>query len=119
MTGIRMGFSEGVAKTPFLVNVDEEACTLCGKCINACNVAGIAPARQAPTVRIDNKLCLGCGACLDVCPEGALLLVERDKRPKPPRNKGLMFVRILKEKKRLMPVFKAEVAKNLKRLVRK
>jgi len=119
MTGIQMGFPEGVAKTPFLVNVDEEACTLCGKCIKACNVAGIAPARQAPTVRIDDKLCLGCGACLDVCPEGALLLVERDKRPKPPRNKGLMFVRILKEKKRLMPVFKAEVAKNLKQLVRK
>jgi hypothetical protein len=54
----------------------------------------------------------------DVCPEGALQLVERDRRPKPPRNKGLMFIRILKEKQRLMPIVKAEVAKNLKQLLR-
>jgi len=119
MAGIQMGFAEGVAKTPFLANVDQESCTLCGKCIKACNVAGIVPAKAARTVRIDDRICLGCGACLDVCPEGALQLVERDRRPKPPRNKGLMFIRILKEKRRLMPIVKAEVAKNLKQLVRR
>ena len=119
MAGIQMGFADGVAKTPFLANLDPESCTLCGKCVKACNVAGIEPVKELQTVRIDDKRCLGCGACLDVCPQDALKLVERDKRPKPPRNKGLMFARILKEKKRLMPVVKAEVKKNLKHLVKK
>jgi ferredoxin len=114
-----MGFADGVTKTPFLVKLDQESCTLCGKCIKACNVAGIEPVRERQTVRIDDKVCLGCGACLDVCPQGALELVERNKRPKPPRNKGLMFARILKEKQRLMPVVKAEVTRNLKHLMKK
>ena len=119
MAGIQMGFADGVAKTPFLVKLDRESCTLCGKCIKACNVAGIESVRERQTVRIDDKVCLGCGACLDVCPQGALELVERNKRPKPPRNKGLMFARILKEKQRLMPVVKAEVTRNLKHLMKK
>ena len=118
MAGIQMGFADGVAKTPFLVDLDREACNLCGKCVKACNVAGIEPVRESQAVRIDETLCLGCGACLDVCPQGALQLVERNKRPKPPRTKGLMFARILKEKKRLMPVVKAEVTKNLKHLIK-
>ncbi|MEN8687301.1 MAG: 4Fe-4S dicluster domain-containing protein [Desulfuromonadales bacterium] len=118
MAGIQMGFADGVAKTPFLVDLDRESCNLCGKCVKACNVAGIEPVRESQAVRIDETLCLGCGACLDVCPQGALQLVERNKRPKPPRTKGLMFARILKEKKRLMPVVKAEVTKNLKHLIK-
>jgi ferredoxin len=61
---------------------------------------------------------MGCGACIDACPEQALQLVERAKRPKPPRNKGLMFTRILKEKGRLMPMVAAEVKKNVKRMVK-
>jgi ferredoxin len=118
MAGIQMGFADGVAKTPFLVDLDRESCNLCGKCVEACNVAGIEPVRESQAVRIDETLCLGCGACLDVCPQGALQLIERNKRPKPPRTKGLMFARILKEKKRLMPVVKAEVTKNLKHLIK-
>jgi ferredoxin len=119
MAGVKMGFPEGVAKTPFLAEVNEETCTLCGKCIKACNVDGINPLKPEKVVSIDEKLCLGCGACLDSCQEGALNLVERDKRPKPPRNKGLMFTRILKENGRLRPMATAELKKNLKRLIKK
>ena len=56
----------------------------------------------APHVRdADEAVCLGCGACIDACPENALHLVERAKQPRPPRNKGFMFARILREKGRL------------------
>lgn len=117
MAGVKAGFSDGVAKTPFLVAVNEEACTLCGKCIKACNTDCVTPVKDKRSVSIDDTVCLGCGACLDVCPEKALFMTERDKRPKPPRNKGLMFTRILKEKGRLMPMAKAEIKKNMKKLI--
>ncbi len=118
MAGIKAGFPDGVAKTPFLVEIDKDACTFCGKCIKACNTACVSPVKEARIVKVDDNVCLGCGACIDVCPEGAMHLVERDKRPKPPLNKGLMFARILKEKKRLMPVVTAELKRGVKRLVK-
>jgi MinD superfamily P-loop ATPase len=118
MAGIKAGFPDGVAKTPFLVEIDKDACTLCGKCIKACNTACVSPVKEARIAMVDDNVCLGCGACIDVCPEGAMHLVERDKRPKPPLNKGLMFARILKEKKRLMPVVTAELKRGVKRLVK-
>lgn len=119
MAGVKLGFPDGVAKTPFLVAVDEDACSLCGKCIKACNTDCISAKKSDGTVSIDEAVCLGCGACLDTCPEHALFMVERQSRPKPPRNKGLMFTRILKEKGRLMPMAKAELKKNIKRLVKR
>lgn len=119
MAGIQSGFPDGVAKTPFLATIDKEACTLCGMCIKACNAACITPIKLEKTTRVDATVCLGCGACINTCPENALRLVERDKRPRPPLNKGLMFTRILKEKGRLMPMLASEVKKNLKRLVKR
>lgn len=119
MAGIQSGFPDGVAKTPYLAVVNDEACTLCGKCFKACNAACIDPVKEQRTARVDPAICLGCGACIDVCPEGALSLVARPQKPKVPKNKGLMFTRILKEKGRLMPMVSAEVKKNIKRLVKK
>ncbi|MDH3454298.1 MAG: 4Fe-4S binding protein, partial [Desulfuromonadales bacterium] len=116
MAGIQSGFADGVAKTPFLAEVDEAACTLCGTCIKTCNAACIAALKEHRTVRVDEKTCLGCGACIGSCPQDALHLVERAQRPRPPLNKGLMFARILKEKKRLMPVVAAQVKSSVKKL---
>ncbi len=98
MTGVQAGFPDGVAKTPFLAEVDEEICSLCGKCLDVCNTACIKAIEEENTARVDENVCLGCGACLDICPQNALRLVERSQRPKPPRNKGLMFLRILRQK---------------------
>jgi ferredoxin len=118
MAGIQSGFPDGVAKTPFLAEVDEGACTLCGKCLKVCNTACIGAKEEEGTAWVDPQVCLGCGACLDICPQNALRLVERPKRPKPPRNKGLMFFRILKEKGRLMPMVAARIKKSMKRLIK-
>lgn len=118
MAGIQSGFPDGVAKTPFLAEVDAEACTLCGQCINACNAACIVPEKAAKTVCLDEQVCLGCGACIDSCPQNALRLVERRKRPHPPRNKGFMFARILREKGRFLPMATAVVKSGVKRLIK-
>ena len=38
MAGVQMGFHDGLAKTPFIAEVDPELCDYCGECLRACNV---------------------------------------------------------------------------------
>ena len=49
---------------------EQEKCTGCGKCADACNYNAIAVVKGK--VLIFNELCHSCGACTYVCPEGAL-----------------------------------------------
>lgn len=54
---------------------DEEACTACGRCREACNYNAVAlvPLKGGgKNVRIFPDLCHACGACSYVCPEDAL-----------------------------------------------
>jgi ferredoxin len=60
-----------------IIEIDEQKCTGCGLCINACAEAALeivdGKARMAGEI-----FCDGLGACLDVCPEDALHIVERE-----------------------------------------
>jgi len=49
---------------------DEDRCTACGKCAEACNYNAIAVIKKK--VLIFNELCHSCGVCSYVCPEDAL-----------------------------------------------
>jgi len=55
-----------------VVEVDQEKCTRCGRCLNNLCVA-IQSDRRLVTV--DRDKCTGCGACALACREGALRLV--------------------------------------------
>jgi len=110
LAGVQMGFTEGIAKTPFLAAVDPARCDYCGECLKACNVKciGLADdARGRPRAERhaapDAAVCLGCGACLSACEKEAIGLVPRPHPTRPPRSKAAMFARILWEKGRLMP----------------
>ncbi len=50
--------------------IDEEACTLCGKCAEVCQYHAIAV--LGPKVLVFPQLCHGCGSCTLMCPEGAI-----------------------------------------------
>jgi MinD superfamily P-loop ATPase len=50
--------------------VDEEACTSCGRCVDAC--AYHALLALGKTVVVLKHMCHGCGACAIACPTGAL-----------------------------------------------
>lgn len=52
------------------IETDRDACTGCGKCVEACFMG----ARKLENQKIvhDPSLCKGCGQCLTVCPEGAV-----------------------------------------------
>ena len=58
------------------VGVDEEKCTKCGKCAEACHYNAIAVVKDK--VLIFNELCHVCGACKIVCPVDAI--IEKEKR---------------------------------------
>jgi len=50
--------------------VDEELCTQCGKCVEACRYNAMAMLKEK--VLIFPELCHACGACSIACPEGAI-----------------------------------------------
>jgi len=53
-----------------LPQVDENLCTYCGKCAEACEFKAIAIIGDK--ILVYNDLCHGCGLCTMVCPTGAI-----------------------------------------------
>ncbi len=119
MAGVQQGFDDGIAKAPFLAEVDAEACVLCGKCLEACNVRCIEADNDRRTAMVDGRLCLGCGACIDTCPKNALRLVDRPRKGETPRTRARLFSRILWEKGRLMPFVVAGIKRKVRRLAKR
>ena len=123
LAGVRAGYPDGIAKTPFLAVVDAERCNGCGLCLNACNVEGIVrqgggEGKPAPA-RVEAGICLGCGACVPACKRRALSLQERPERPQPPHKRKDLYYRLLKEKGRLRPYMLNQTVKTLKGLFRR
>jgi ferredoxin len=118
LAGVRMGYPNGVARTPFLAAVDRERCNGCGLCFAACNVGAIEPPADENgkrSVAVSDALCLGCGACVPACRRGALSLSERKERPVPPESRKELFRRLLKEKGRLTPYVVSGIKKKVRR----
>ena len=56
--------------------VDEEKCTLCGKCAEICQFKAIVVIGE--TVLSFHELCHSCGGCVEVCPEKAISETGRE-----------------------------------------
>jgi ferredoxin len=124
MTGVQDGYTDGIAKTRYIAEVDAALCNYCGDCLKTCNVKciGLADgARARPKderyAAVDGAVCLGCGACIDACERDALRLVPRANAKVPPRTRSHMFVRILWEKKRLGPFLMDRARQQWRRVV--
>ncbi|MGD2124530.1 MAG: ATP-binding protein [Desulfobacteraceae bacterium] len=71
--------------------VDEQRCTLCGKCDEICRFKAIVVIGS--TVLPFHELCHSCGGCVEVCPEGAIREVGRELGMiQVGRRNGLEFV---------------------------
>jgi NAD-dependent dihydropyrimidine dehydrogenase PreA subunit len=57
-----------------MIYVDENLCTGCGICIDACNQGALSIAGCAAV--IDPTLCTSCGRCIDACLTEAIICVE-------------------------------------------
>ncbi len=119
--GVMRGFPLGVAKAGYTLEIAEQTCLGCGLCSKACNVEALVMSEHEGSsskkiARVSEEKCLGCGACISVCKTGSLSLTPR-VRPEPPARKRDLFMRILKEKKRLTPFVVEGVKKKAMRVV--
>ncbi len=118
LAGVQAGFSEGVAKAPFILKVDEELCNSCGLCVTACNVAALKIDEVKQPVQLQEQVCLGCGACISVCHQGALSMVDCNENYTPPLNRREMMKKRLLERGRATPFVVNGVKKKIRRLVK-
>jgi ferredoxin len=114
LNGVQMGYHHGIARTGFTAVIDRDRCNGCGVCIPACNVKAIAvPAdRTRRFASVSEQLCLGCGACISACKQGALAMVAAANRQAPLHKRKDLYLRILKEKKRLTPFVISRIRKS-------
>jgi heterodisulfide reductase subunit A len=67
---------------PIIAQIDNELCTWCGKCQNACpfDAVRMEKSGQKDIAVINNSVCKGCGMCLPVCPYNAIDLIAYSDR---------------------------------------
>jgi len=70
---------ETMARAEYVGTVDEELCSGCGLCYEACHFHAIdsLSLNGRPLASIDPHRCFGCGLCRRVCSTGAITLVLR------------------------------------------
>lgn len=69
-------FERNESITTPVPQVDENKCTLCGKCAEICQYKAIIVIGE--TVLPFPELCHSCGGCMEVCPEGAITETGRN-----------------------------------------
>ena len=105
--GVLQGYTDGVAKANYTLEVNPDTCLGCGMCAKTCNVKALdlterVVKKEKRKLIINEDVCLGCGACISACKTESLSLKPFQRPPTPERKKDL-FVKILKEKKRFTP----------------
>jgi ferredoxin len=69
------GIANVVARSSFVVEVNEDLCIGCGACAEVCQFHAITMTDMA---EISQSNCFGCGVCVRTCPEEAIFLVSRN-----------------------------------------
>lgn len=64
-----------------VMKVNEDRCTGCGVCMDACPVGAIHLVDHV--AEIDDQLCTQCRACVEACPSGAIRAVAEPVRQAP------------------------------------
>jgi electron transport complex protein RnfB len=60
----------------YAVKKDDESCTVCGTCVERCQVHAIRLEDDATV--IDQERCIGCGLCVSTCPMGSLSMAAKE-----------------------------------------
>lgn len=83
----RYGYVNSVVTSTFVSRIDDDLCTGCGKCVNACPVHAVelhpvndAKNKKKKKARLLNEMCVGCGVCTAKCATAAIRMVPRTDR---------------------------------------
>ena len=89
---------DALMATYFIRGTDEDECTGCGECVEACPVDAIRVEGDFPTH--DEDWCIGCGVCVDKCSTGAAKIKLRPDKigQSPTSNFKELHERILRER---------------------
>ncbi len=63
-----------------IIKINEEKCTGCGLCVEACHEKAIEIVNGKARL-VSDEYCDGLGACLPACPEAAIEIVETEAKP--------------------------------------
>jgi Fe-S-cluster-containing hydrogenase component 2 len=63
-----------------IIEIDEELCNGCGKCVLGC-AEGALQIIEGKVRVVSDRYCDGLGACIGECPTGALRIIERETAP--------------------------------------
>jgi Pyruvate/2-oxoacid:ferredoxin oxidoreductase delta subunit len=85
---VRLHNPRAFAKSNFVIQRDDAACTTCGKCVEICpfgaNQRHGAHDKEPARIITFAERCVGCGLCAYHCPKKAIRLVKiRDETPEP------------------------------------
>ena len=75
-----------MVSSPFIAEVDRDACTGCETCLERCQMEAIV--MEDELARIISERCIGCGLCVSTCPGEAISLKRKpeEMQPKVPEN---------------------------------
>ncbi len=71
----KWGVANSVAHAAYYAEIDSEACTNCGICVDRCQVDAISEGDYGTAV-LEGR-CIGCGLCVTGCPAGAARLLRK------------------------------------------
>lgn len=81
------GYPNSIVTSNFIAHVDEEKCSGCEKCYQACPVDAIelisnrkSASKNQKMPRVNENICLGCGVCAMHCQKDAIKLESRKQR---------------------------------------
>jgi len=88
----------GATPSSYIALIDEDICSGCEVCIEACQFFALALEDDVSKVKEDR--CAGCGICVSECPEDAISLMKRKEEsiPEIPHNTEELLMRSKKEK---------------------
>jgi ferredoxin len=109
-----------VHTTNFIPQIQDNACTGCGKCATVCPVDAMALVSandphhpKKKKARMNEDICLGCGVCARVCPVGCIGLRSREQRVITPLNTAHRVVLMAVERGKLQHlIFDNQISKS-------
>jgi ferredoxin len=73
-----------VVSSPYVAQLDREACIGCEACIDRCQMEALSMADDL--AMLNPARCIGCGLCVTTCPSGALALSRKPEPPSVPKS---------------------------------